>query len=444
MNLNTEKSRESGRARIEKQLLAADFVNGGLATPDRKKRFETHLRGTNDMMGLADIQFTAAGVMRVTVDKEYLGRDVLGVGTENVAFAGITEPDYSHSDVQLHKMTGGFDISYEAMLENLESKNYVAGLTDRFMEKAAYSVSDWMVNANTVSGATPKDLLTDGFHALSDSAYILDAQGSEISRNLFHAGFGALPKEARRRKSQLKWFANTLLQNNWVEVYGDRATVGGDTATRGQVISPDGIPFVICDEIADNIAVGYTAAIFGAHVGTAFDTFVLTAANNAFTLTTIVAGGPPVGPSALVVTPGTYTAPELANALNVLAVAAGNPAVFSALDGKLKVRTTVTGVTSSVAVVAVANSMYATVGMTAAVYPGAAASTTGSINQGTYMWLTMPANFRVYISEEFRTYWEYVPRRDAYMFTTHVIAEPYLVDPTAMVRVENIRLKNYR
>ena len=443
MNVNTSVTKEAGRTRIEKQLLAADFVNGGLATPDRKNRFETHLRGTNDMMGMADIQFTKSGVMRVTVDKEYLGRDVLGAGVENTNFTGIVEPDYQGSNVQLRKLTGGFDISYEAMLENIESKDYVPGLTDRFMQKAAYSISDWVVNANTVTGATAKDLLTDGFHALSDDAYILDAGGSEITRNIFHAGFRTLPKETRRMKSQLKWVANTLLQNNWVEVYGDRATVGGDSATRGQIISPDGIPFLTCDEIRDDLSVGYTSATFGQHTGTRFDTFVLTAASNVFRLTTTIAGAA-TGPTSLTITPGTYTAPELANALNIAAVAAGHPAVFAAVDGKLRIRATATGPTNSVEIHAIANHMYTVVGMTAALYAGAAANPANTTNNGTFMWLTMPSNFRVYVSEEFRTSWEYVPRRDAYMFTVHFIAAPYLVDAGAMVRVDNIRLKDYR
>lgn len=444
MNVNTEKTKLAGRAKIEKQLLSTTFLTeGGLAEADRKNRFETHLRGTNDMMSVADIQFTRAGVLRVQTDQEYLGRRVIGVGAENVPFAATTRPQYGGRTANLVKLSAGMDVSYESMLENIESKGYIPGLIDRFMQKAALDISEWVVNADTAS-ADPVLALADGFGVLTDDSYILDAQGSEIGRDIFHAGFRALPKEMRRRKNQLRWFANTLLMNNWVETYGDRATIGGDSATRGQVISPDGIPFVNCDEIADDLNVLFTAATYGKHVGTVYDPFVITAANSDIDLDAEVAGGGLLGPQNLTVAAGTYTAPELANALNIQAVAAGLPAVFHAYDGRLGVRTTLRGAGNRVVIAAGAANMLPTVGMTADTYPGAAAAADGVIAGGTYAMLTTPANFRVYISEDFRTTWEYQARPDRYEFTMHFYSVPYLVEPASLVKVTNLRLRDYR
>lgn len=435
----TEKQRASGRDKVEKALVANDFLNGGLANADRRNAFETFVRGTNDMMNLADIEFTKT--LRVQHDKEWIGRRVLEAGTEATTFTNNKEPDYDGGTTTLVKLTGQYKVSYEALVENIEGKGYQAGLTRRFMEKAAYDISDIAVNGDTSSIDTFYAKF-NGFYKKSDDAYVIDAEGNTINRNIFYAGFEGLPREARRRKNQLKWFGNTLLQSNWRQVYGDRATLGGDSATRGIPQSPDGIDFMTCDEIAENLSVGYTSAKYGEHIGTVQDMFVLAATNNAITINVTIDGAAS-GNTALTATAGSYTAPELAAHLNAACATAGIAEVFHAYDGKLSVKTTKTGLTQIVEIVAVANSMYTTVGFTAASYEGAAASAAGTDTRGTYAWLTMPQNFKIYLLENFRTYWKYEQEEDEYVFTTHFFMNTRIIDPTAMVRVDNIRLMHH-
>jgi hypothetical protein len=440
MHINTVKTKEAGMRKIEKALTSSDFLNGGQANADRSNVFERYLRGTNDMMNLADIEFT--DTLRVTHDQEYIGRRFLGVGTEATTYTDIKEPDYDGGTTTLKKFTGAYTISYEALLENIEKKDYQPRLTAQYMKKAASDMSDVLVNGDTTSG-TPFYAQFNGFGKLADSAYVIDANGSTINRNLFYQGFRGLPKEVRRRKNDLRWFTNTLLETDWREVYGNRATMGGDNSTRGITVSPDGIAFALCDEIPDTESVGYTSATYGEHIGTAYDTFVIAAAtNDAITLNQTIDGAAS-GNTALTATAGTYTAPELAAHLNAKAVLGGLEACFDARDGNLVVRTTKSGANQSIEVVAVANDMYTTVGFTAAAYSGAAASAAGTINRGTYALLTMPENFKVYIKEEFRTYWEYIPRSDEYEFTTHFFCAPRLKDYTGLVKLDEIRLLDY-
>jgi hypothetical protein len=440
MVIKGDKVKEAGMRKIEKALTANDFLSGGLANADRKNQFERYLRGTNDMMSVAKIEFT--DTLRVTHDKQYIGRRVLEAGTEATTFTDIKEPDYDTGTTTLAKVSGGYTISYESLLENIEKKEYQPRLTADFMQKAAYDISDLAVNGDTGSADTFYQKI-NGFYKRADNGYIIDANGNTISRDVFYAGFRGLPKEVRRKKSQLRWFTNTLLQTDWREVYGDRATMGGDAATTGMTFSPDGIPIVTCDEMADDLSVGYTSATFGEHTGTVYGPFkITTGSNDAITLNQTIAGAAS-GNTALVATAGTYTAPELANHLNTLAVAGGLTACFSAVDGKIRVRTTATGATESIEVVAVANSMYTTIGFTAAAYTGAAASAAGTVNRGTYAMLTMPENLVIYLKEEFRTYVAYQPRDDVYEFTTHFFLNTRIVDPTAIVRVDNIRLLDY-
>ena len=440
MHVKTAKTKEAGKRKIEKALVENDFLNGGLANPDRKNQFERLIRGTNDMMNAADIEFT--DTTRVQYDKQYMGRRVLEASTEATTFTNIHEPDFDGGTITLQKLTGGYTISYEALINNIEKKAYQPRLTADFMEKASFDISDLAVNGDTGSG-DPFYAKINGFYKRSDNSYIVDAEGNTIGKNVFYTGFRALPKEVRRKKSQLRWFGNSLLETDWREKYGDRATVGGDSATRGQLVSPDGIPFVTCDEIGADLAVDYTSPTYGEHTGTVYDTFVIvTGSNDVFRYDQTIDGAAS-GATSITATAGTYTAPELAAHLNALVVLAGDVAFFTAVDGKLRVRTTKTGANQSFQVVAIANNMYATVGMTAATYSGAAASSTGSINHGTYAFLTLPKNFKVYLLEDFRTYWKYIEKDDTYEFTTHFFMNTRIVAPTALVRVDNIRLMDY-
>lgn len=440
----TEKQQVKWRERIEKALITNDFLNGGRLDPVRQQRFENLIRGTNDMMSNADLRFVDR--LRVTVDEEHFGRHVLRAGVGEATAPGIPadlrKPAFNRRAANLQKVSGFMNVSFEALVENIDQPDYDAKLVDRFMQKAANDISYVAVNGNTGSG-DPLLSALDGFYPLSDNAYVYDAEGAVISKRLFHGAFRALPKEVRRRKDQLKFVANTLLQDNWVDVYGDRATVGGDAATRGEVVSPNGIRFMTCDEIDSDISVGYTAATYGKHVGTVYDLFTFTAANNIFRLQVTVAGV--VGANITLTIPvGAYTAPELAAELNAQMVTAGEPEVFYAVDGRLYVRTVNTGVNDAVLLIANANSAYATLGMTVANYPGAAAAAGGAINNGTYMWLTMPENFRVYLLDNVRTSWGYQPRSDMYEFTLHYYLAPHIVDYASMVRVDNVRLIDYQ
>lgn len=440
MNIKTDKQKITLKAKIEKALTSSDFLNGGLHDADRTNKFETYIRGTSDMMALADIEFLST--LRANFDQEYLGRKVLRAGVaEATTFSDVTEPEYGKSSLTLKKFTGGYDVSWETMVENIEKKDYQAKLTAIFMEKCAKDLGDIAVNSDTASG-TPVLNQFDGWAKLANGGYIVDAGGNTISRNVFYNGYRELPVEVAKRRSDLRWYANTLLQTDWREVYGDRATMGGDSATMGSMISPDGIRIATCDEFARDLSVGYTSATYGKQMGSLQDAFVLTTITNAITITTIIDGGAP-NTDTLTMTAGTYTAPELANALNVASVAVANAAVFGAYDGKLYVQTTKSGAGQSVEVVAVAHDMYTVVGFAPGTASGVAASAAGTINNGTFAILSIPNNFKFYMHDQFRSSYEFVNRDDAYQFTTQMYGNCRIKDTSALTKVTNIRLMNY-
>jgi hypothetical protein len=426
--------------RVNKALTTVSFLNGGRLDPSQEKTYQEEIRGTNDMMSAVDLRFTDR--MRGKIDKMFFGSNVLRKGAEDTNFVNLVDPKFKDDEYSLAKLTGAFNISYESMIENIESDNFKSHLINSFLEKAARDVSWVAVNGDTGSA----DLLLsamNGFRILSNNAHIYDAAGAEISRGVFHSSFRTMPVEFRRDKSSLRFFANSILQNDYQEVLGNRATGYGDvTAQGGNLAKAIGVPFLTCDEIRDDYAVAYGAATRAEVVGTTQGPFtIVTGSNDAaeFDIDNTEGGAP----TAITIPSGVYTANELAYVINVLLTAIPQPAGMSTDgNGRMKLSSLTTGGASEVEVQAVANDCYTTLGLTVAVTPGAAAGA-NSINYGTYMWLTDPKNFRVYVLSQFRTDWDYVGRSDRWEFTMQHYAIPVIVEPMGLVRTDNIKLSDY-
>jgi len=439
-NVEIPVEKQAGVARVNKSLETASFLNGGRLDPRQEKTYQEFIRGTNDMMGAVDLQFIDR--LRGKIDKMYFGQNVLAAGTENTTFGDLVDPMFKDDEYSLVKLTGGFNISYEAMVENIEQDNFKSHLFNSFLKKAASNLSWVIVNGDTLSA----DILLsamDGLYKLSDRGHIFDAGGAEISRAVFHSAFRTMPVEFRRDKRALRFFANSVLQNDYQEVLGNRATGYGDVNAQGGMLSAAiGVPFLTCDEIQDNYAVGYGAATRAEVIGTTQGPFTITAGSNdaaEFDIDNTEAGAP----TAITIPAGTYTANELAAAINVLLAAIPQPEACSTDGhGRIRLSSPTTGAASEVEVQAVANDCYTTLGLTAAVTPGAAAGA-NSINYGTYMFLTDPMNFRVYVNSQFRTSWEYKPREDRWEFTVQQYAIPIILEPMALVRAEGIKLSDY-
>lgn len=420
---------------INKALETSSFLNGGRLNRKQQAVYEEYIRGTGDMMENIDLRFTDR--LRGQIDKMGFGSHVLYSHSENTNFTDTEEPAFKKDEYSLQKLTGAFDISYEAMVENIEKENFRSHLINSFLEKAAYDVSEVAVNGDTTSSDSLLDAM-NGFYKLSDSGHIYDAGGAEISRSVFHKAFRTMPREFRRKRN-LRWFMNSVLQDDYVEVLGNRATALGDVnaTSSGVIAKAIGIPVVTVDEIRDDYSVDYSSATHAVVTGTERGWFTITTGTNDKLKIDI----DNTGVETITIPSGTYSAVELAATIND---------EFSSLptcvqtdgDGHIQFWSPTTGSSSEIDIQANADDCYTTLGLTVATTTGSAAGS-NTIDYGTYMFLTQPDNFRVYVHEDFRTSWEYKPRYDKWEFTFHHYMQPVIVWPESLVRAEGIKLSDY-
>lgn len=422
---------------INKALETSDFLNGGRLDRKQARVYEEFIRGTNDMMQNVDLRFIDR--LRGKIDYMGFGGHVLQSHSEWTNFTGQTEPAFKDREYNLQKLSGGFDISFETMIENIEQENFRGHLITSFLKNAANDVSYVAVNGDTTSGDSLLQAM-DGFYVLSAGGHIYDAQGAEVSRSLWHKAYRTMPKEFRRKNS-LNWFMNSVLQDDYVEVLGNRATALGDTnvGMSGTISKIIGIPVRTVDEILDNYAVDYSSATHAEVTGTEQGWFTITTGSN----DTVKLDVDNDGAVTVTLTAGEHSAVEIASQINTALAAAGSDEVAKTDgNGRLVLKSLTTGASSEIDIQAVANDAYTTLGLTVATTTGDAAGS-NSINYGTYALLSNPMNFRVYVNREFRTNWTYDEDYDGWKFRFHHYMQPVIVWPEACVRADGIKLSDY-
>lgn len=436
-NILNDRDKFNDYMRVKTAITTADYLNGGEMNPEQQKQFDTFIRGSSDLMGVADIVYVNQS--KGNIPRLFIGEVITESATEGTDSGNTSKPILGELNYECKKVRTAADVTTEFLVNNVEGENFRETLMGMFGTAFGNDLSKLAVRGDTVAGSG-LFLNNDGFKVLSNSSHLIDAEGAEISSSIYHAAYKRLPSEYRTNKSALRWLMNSALSIDWVEVLGARATSAGDMAVGGAAVKPLGIPIVDINEIPDDESVAYTSANKGTHKGTVAGPWVLSSTNNVFKIQVTTGGAAGVAQT-ITVTAGTYEATQLAAFLNAAMAAASEPEVFDTDGhGHLRVTAVTTGVTSNVDVQAVANSMYTTVGMTAATYAGHAAGS-NTVPQGTYMWLCDPRNFVVIIRRGPRISFEYKPRTDKWEYTMYNEADFLIRRPGAVVRVDNLKIK---
>lgn len=433
-----DKGKFNDYMRIKTAITTADYLNGGELNPEQEKTFDTFIRGSSDLLANADIKYVTQS--KGNIPRLFIGETITEAASEATDSGNTAKPILGELNYETKKVRTAADVSTEFLVNNIEGESFRETLMSTFGTAFGNDISKLAVRGDTTSG----DALyvsNDGFYKLSNSCHIIDVAGAEISSSIYHAAYKRLPNEYRMNKSALRWMMNGSIEVDWIEVLGARATSGGDAAVAGAAIRPLGIPILSVNEIQDDLSVAYTSATKGTHKGTVGGPFIVTAGVNDKFKVQVTTGGVAGVATTITITAGVYEATQLAAFLNAAMAAAVEPEVFDTDgNGHLRVTATLTGATSGVEIQANANSIYATVGMTAANYVGAAAGA-NTVSMGSYMWLTDPKNFVVVIRKGPRISFEYKPRTDKWEYTMYNEVDFLIRRPGAVVRIDNLKVK---
>lgn len=425
---------------LQKTIQLSDIALGGRLDPEHQEEFARLVREYTRLLSI--VRFEKLTQMRGSIDRLHIGEPITTSAAENTLPVTLARPKMDRIDIVTTKLRSDWNITRETMLENIER----AGFEDTVMQTmAARMRTDFEMLAiqgdpttfaavNTPVGYLLRN--NTGWDLLTNGAHIVNASGAEIAREMFSATLRALPAD-KQVDNELRWLINPQTLIDYVDLYGGRATTGGDQANvEGTISQLMGLPVTVVPLIPANQTLTIAAATSGATLGNQLDPFIITAGTNA----AVTIDVDNAGAVAITLTAGLRQVNQIASDINTALVAAGRPAVaYDDGYGRLLLQSPTTGAASEIDVQAVANSAYATLGLTVGVYVGSAAGAGGTMPEGTFVWLTNPKNFIWAMTLQTAVFSEFDKDFDRMEFTTFSFHDFVVENLDAVVKLTNVR-----
>lgn len=426
-----------------KALESSAFTTGGQLTAEQKSKFEQQIRGSNDIMNLADVNLVdnAEGL----IDTIYISNSITKGSTENAEASETLTPLLGQDAYETVEVYASLDVTHKFLRRNIEKDNFADTIIDMVIEAMGNDLGMLCVQGDTDSADELLGTL-DGFVKLTDSAHLLDAGGGEIEFEIFAGAFSRFPDAKRRRlRKKLHWLGHSRLWTDWEIEMADRVLSPGDSALGGSAAQPLGIPSAVLDELPCDLAADYTSAVPATHTGTVAGPYnIVLDSNDSLKIDVDDDVG---GAVTVVVPPGFYRGVELASTLEALVNASAlvNDVVITVTPtGYLKIESVTADADSEIdiQVTGAADDIIDTIGWTEDVYTGAVAGA-NTVPMGTHLFLTDPLNFWIGILDSLRIFWEFKPRYNRWQLTIYSELACHVRDIDAVIRVDNLRLKDF-
>jgi len=377
---------------IEKTFDSAKFLTGGDLNPIQQDQFVAYVKKFSVLLGM--VRFVNMPNPKYDIDKMHISEPVTVSIGEEEDLADRGQGVFNQVQLVAQKVRSAWDITTEALQGNIERAGFEDHLMETMTERIATDLELLSIQGDvTAAGTDPTDRLLkrlDGWDIQSDSAHIVDADGDEVSKNLFAAMIRAMPKQFKQDPG-IRFLVSDTLANDWMNLLAERGYAIGDAALQGSGISPFGKPMVMVPLIPDDKSLSITAATPPNVKGNRFGPFeFVAAANDQIKLDDAVGGGP----FEITFTPGVVETVEVARQINAFLITNSITDYIAQDDGegRLEFVGTVTGVATTIVIAAGTNDALATLGLTAATTAGSDAGSAGTVLEGTFVLLTNPMN----------------------------------------------------
>lgn len=379
---------------IEKAFESVGFLTGGVLNSTQQDQFVAYVKKFSVLLGM--VRFINMPNPKYDIDKMHISEPVTEAVDENTNTGNKAGGAFNRVQLSAEKVRSAWDITTEALQSNIERDGFEDHLMETMTERIATDLELLAIQGDTTTtGTTPTERLLvrlDGWDVQTNGAHIVDADGDEVSKNLFAAMLRAMPKQFKQDPG-LRWLVSDTLANDWMNLLAERGYSVGDQALQGNGISPFGKPMVVVPLIPDDKALSLLAATAANVKGNRFGPFIITTGTNDQLSLDNNAG---TGPTVVTLTGGVLDTVEVARQINAaLATAWGAAVDFIAQDdgeGRLEFVGTATGATNQVIIAVGTNNALPTLGLTASTYSGSAAGAAGTVYEGTFVLLTNPMN----------------------------------------------------
>jgi len=426
---------------IEKTLESGDFFAGGEINPTQQAEFVRLVKDFSVMLSM--VRFVDMPTKRYLIDKIHLGEPITrGIAENTNAMTNLISPKMNQIELTTSKIKTAYAITTEALQVALNQEDLEDTVLEMVTKRYSTDVEILAISGDdTVTGTTPYDELIkvlDGWDKITDDAQVVDAAGATISKAVFTEALRTMPQQYLQ-DPDLRFLMSRMTNIDWMDEIADRETSLGDAAYRGDAAGMMGVPASIVPLIPSNKPVAVAAATPAIVVGAQYGPFeIVTGSNDLINLDIDNAGAHEV-----TLTQGVWEAIRIAAQLNADATFAANGLVASDNDGRLQLASSTTGATSEIDIQATSTpgqSAYAALGLTIAATTGAAAGS-GSLNEGTLIWLANPMNFIFGMLDSTRVFSEFNKDYDRVEVVMYNEVAVQVENLESIVKVTNIARK---
>lgn len=397
---------------LRKAFETGDFPSGvGLLNPEQQDMFVVLLKRHNVLLSLARSVRMTQGVS--DIDKLHVSEPITRSAAENTMSPTPTKPKTNKVTLVTKKLISNWDITTETLQENIEKRNFESTLMNSLVQRIGVDVEMLAIQGDEagtlVAGSPVSELLinNDGWYKKSLSSHVLDLGGASISRSVFREMLRMMPKQYRN-DPELRFIMSDSTFIDWQDLLAggnafatDAGAVGADSIAAAAfsgsgngINAPYGRRVIRAPLIPDDLPISVPLAASYAYAdGIQLTPYKIFPGIND-TLIVSIDGGAPVTITFAVPAGGAVL--DLVEIVSVINSSLG--ATGLALDNgeqKLRIRSATDGVGSAITILSEAAGSTAneTLGFPkAGVLIPALAGTSGTVSEGSFIWLCNPKN----------------------------------------------------
>lgn len=198
-----------------------------------------------------------------------------------------TDPTFGKIPYTMKKLRSAFDMSSEALLDNIESDLRTGGAPSQSSQDGSPPAGDFrdtlikayakriatdyeylaiqgdvdLVYADPMNPTKAEKLLkyNNGWLKLfldGSGHHLVDAGYENVSIKLFAAMLEALPSPYLKNPANLRWYVGSRVNIQWTSQLAERQTALGDDVLKGMGVAPFGIPMMMVPLLPENKVVG--------------------------------------------------------------------------------------------------------------------------------------------------------------------------------------------
>lgn len=418
----------------------SDFLSAGMLNPEQQEQFIRLVRDGSVLLN--EVRNIEMSQPSMQIDKRHVGEPVTRSAQENVDAGFFAKPETNAIYLNAKKVQSNWAISTETLQGNIEQDDFEQTLMEDFTQRISKDLELLAIQGDTsLGGGTPQGALLntlDGWAKQAEDAQTLNARGTTINSGIFNRARQSLPKYLRN-DSGLMWIVPDAIATDWLdELEGTRQTAVGDRAISGESVNPLGIDMMVVDSIPDNLWVTSQDPTPAFVLGDRQGPFKITGGQD--TLVVDVTNSGSTTNFTINFNHGVQETSRIANAIEDQT----NGAVIVDDDGtgRLEIHTIDEGADTAIQVdTGAADSAHDVLGLDGTNYAGADSG--GQIPRGTYFFLTNPENLVYGILEGTRVISEYDKDFDRIETVVYNQIDVSIENPDGLVKVKNIRRKDY-